>query len=265
MYPADIQLGDAALQVIKPVLLQAGNLALAARKRIEEPQIKADNTPVTAVDRDIEALLVRHIRREFPHHRILAEEGSTGGSDSPFTWVIDPLDGTRAYISGMPIWGISVGLLCGARPLAGAFFLPSVNELYWGNNQSAFLNEMPMTPPVVSLNSSFAFMAVPSNCHVEYDISFGRLRSLGSAGAHLVYVARGAAIGALTRRVRLWDLASVLPMLPPLGIELRHLSGAPFHVRDLMDGQRTLEPMLAAPKHLIDLLLTMIHPKSVGQ
>ena len=265
MDSADIQVAHAAWQLIRPMLLEAGDLALALRSRPGNLELKADDTPVTVADREIEALLVEHFRREFPHDRILTEEGSASGNHSRFTWVIDPLDGTRAYISGLPIWGISIGLLHDDEPMAGAFYLPAVNELYWGNGQDAFLNEAPLTSPAVSLNSSFAFLAVPSNCHMAYEISFGRLRSLGSTAAHLIYVARGAAIGALTRRVRLWDLAGVLPILMPLGIELRYLSGAPFLVRDLMDGQRAPEPMLAAPKHLIDPLLTMIRPKSAGQ
>lgn len=258
---ADRELTDAALQFIKAVLREAGRLALAVREAVGEVQLKADATPVTRVDREIETLLVAHIGRVFPRHRILAEEGSSGGGDSSFLWVIDPLDGTRAYLSGLPIWGISVGLLRNGAPLAGAFYLPAVNELYWGDGQTAFLNDKPLSPPTAGLDSRFTFLAVPSNWHLEYEISFERLRSLGSTAAHLVYVARGAAIGALTRRVRIWDLAGVLPVLQPLGIELRYLSGAPFAVEALLAGEQIPEPILAAPAHLLDPLRAMIHPK----
>lgn len=261
---ADIRLASTVLLFIRPTLLDAGRMALALRSEFGEAQIKTDETPVTKTDREIEALLVGHICREYPRHRILAEEGSMGGNDSEFVWVIDPLDGTRAYVSGLPIWGISIGLLKKGSPLVGAFYLPAVNELYEGDGQSAALNGRPLPLPVVDLNSRFAFLAVPSNCHLEYDISFGRLRSLGSTAAHLIYVARGAAVGALTRRVRIWDLAGVLPILSPLGIELRYLSGAPVQLGNLLEGQRAPEPILAAPKPLIDPLLTMIRPKSTG-
>ena len=253
---------DTALQFIRPLLLEAGDLALAARHDLGQVQIKADETPVTQVDRAIEALLVGHIHREFPHHRIRAEEGGRGSGDAEFTWVIDPLDGTRAYISGLPIWGISAGLLRDQEPLAGAFFLPAVHELYWGDGQHAFLNDRRLSPPTLGLNSPHAFLAVPSNCHLEYEISFGRVRSLGSTAAHLVYVARGAAIGALTRRVRLWDLAGVLPILAALDIDLRYLSGAPWRVHDLMEGQRASEPLVVAPAPWIDPLLALIHRRA---
>lgn len=260
--PVSVGLAGKALEFIRPMLVDAGRLALALRNDLGEIQIKTDETPVTRLDHDIEALLVGRIRREYPHHRILAEEGSIGGSDPEFTWVIDPLDGTRAYASGLPLWGVSVGLLHNEEPLAGAFHLPAVNELYWGDRRSAFLNGQPLLPPVAALDSPLVFLAVPSNSHLLYDISFGRLRSLGSTAAHLVYVARGAAIGALTRQVKIWDLAGVLPLLLSLDIELRYLSGNPFRLFDLLDGQPAPEPLLAANKSIISSLLSMIRPKT---
>ncbi len=257
----DARLASAALHFIRPVLLKAGRLALASRNELVETHIKADETPVTKLDYDIEALLVKQICREYPHHRILAEEGSIVNSDSEYTWAIDPLDGTRAYVSGLPIWGISVGLLRNEEPLAGVFYLPALNEMYECDGQSAFLNGRPLMPSGASLNSRHAFLAVPSNSHLLYEIRFDRVRSFGSTAAHLVYVARGAAIGALTRQVRLWDLVGVMPMMLCFGIELRYLSGAPFHVNDLLDGQRAPEPILAARSDLIHPLLSMIRLK----
>ena len=258
----DAQLSSAALHLIKTVLLSAGHLALASRNELVETHIKADETPVTKLDHAIEALLVKRIRREYPRHRILAEEGSVVDGSSEYTWAIDPLDGTRAYVSGLPIWGISVGLLRNEEPLAGVFYLPALNEMYQCDMQSAFLNGRPLLPSGANLDSRHAFLAVPSNSHLLYEISFDRVRSFGSTAAHLVYVARGAAIGALTRQVRLWDLAGVLPMLLRFGIDLCYLSGAPFHIHDLLDGQRAPEPILAARADLIRPLLSMIRLKA---
>jgi myo-inositol-1(or 4)-monophosphatase len=261
---SDAQLADTAIQFIRSMLLDAGRMALASRSVVGAHEFKADGTPVTQIDRAIEEMLAGRIRLEFPDHQILAEEGSIGGSNHEWMWIIDPLDGTRAYVSGLPIWGVSVGLLHNGAPIIGAVCLPAVNELYWGDGQSALLNGQRLSPPVLCLDSPHGFLAVPSNCHLEYEISFGRLRSLGSTAAHLIYVARGAAIGALTRRVRIWDLAGVLPIVLPLGIELRYLSGAPIQLGNLLEGQRAPEPILAAPSHVIDQMLTMIRPKSTG-
>ena len=247
-----------ALRWITPALKEAGRLALAARRDGLLVRDKADHTPVSEVDERIEALLAARVRSRFPEHRILAEEGNLGGEDGNFTWVLDPLDGTRAYASGLPIWGISVGVLQGDRPLAGAFYLPAVGELYTGHAGGAFLNGRLLAPPRTKLEDRTAFLAVPSNWHQLYDIDYSRLRSLGSAAAHLVYVARGAAVGALLRPVRLWDFAGVWPLLTSLGIELRYLSGAAVEIAPLLDGRPALEPILAARGELIAALLERI-------
>lgn len=247
-----------ALRWITPTLREAGRLALAARRDDLRVRDKADHTPVSEVDERIEALLAARIRSRFPVHRILAEEGNLGGEDVDFTWVLDPLDGTRAYLSGLPVWGISVGILQRGRPLAGAFYLPAVGELYTGHAGGAFLNGQPLAPPRTGLEDRTAFLAVPSNWYQLYDIDYGRLRSLGSAAAHLVYVARGAAVGALLRPVRLWDLVGVWPLLTVLGVELRYLSGAAVEIAPLLDGRPAPGPILAARADLITLLLQRI-------
>lgn len=225
-------------------------------------ELKSDGTPATAMDRTIEAFLLSRLADRYPTHRVLTEESGVHGGDSEFTWVIDPLDGTRAFASGLPIWGISAGILRRSEPLAGAFYLPALHELYWGDATGAFLDGRPLTPPSpVSLDDPLAFLLVPSNSHLLYDIDLRRVRSLGSTAAHLIYVARGVAVGALTRRVKLWDLAGVLPILRHAGIELRYLSGMPVRMRDLLDGQPASEPILAAAPHLVEPLRAMIRPR----
>lgn len=243
-------------------LKEAGRMALEQYRRVQAVQLKPDGTPATAVDHAIEAFLLQRIADRYPTHRVLTEESGVHGGDNEVTWVIDPLDGTRAFASGLPIWGISVGILRHSEPLAGAFYLPALNELYWGDATGAFLDDRPLTPPsTVSLDDPLAFLLVPSNSHLHYDIHFRRARSLGSAAAHLVYVARGVAVGALCRRIRIWDLAGVLPILRHTGIELRYLSGAPVRIRDLLDGQPASQPILAAAPHLVEPLRAMIRPR----
>ena len=252
-----------ALRWIVPALRQAGRLALTARREDLSVRDKADHTPVSEMDERIEALLAARIRSRLPDHGILAEEGQPGGKNTAYTWVLDPLDGSRAYLSGLPLWGISVGVLREGLPLAGALYLPAVNELYTGHAAGAWLNGRPLPAPRVALEDRTAFLAVPSNCHQLYRIDYGRLRSLGSAAAHLIYVARGAAVGALLRPVKLWDLAGVWPLLTYLGIELRYLSGAGVEIAPLLDGRPAPEPILAARAALIEPLLQRITSRQV--
>ncbi len=100
---------------------------------------RAPYDPVTAADRDAEHAIREEIRRVYPTHGIFGEEhGRIAGAD-PFTWVIDPIDGTRAFIIGQLHWGVLVGLNDGARPIAGAMHQPYTGETFVGSRLGAEL------------------------------------------------------------------------------------------------------------------------------
>lgn len=246
------------LAFIQTCLRQAGKLALDQWGKVTA-SLKSDLTPVTPVDRQVEEFVFERIAARYPSHRILSEEGGAlcGGED--FTWVIDPIDGTRAFASGLPIWGVSIGVLQGSQPHAGGFYLPATNELFWGTCQAAFYNEQklaPLSPP--DPDSPLVFLAVPSDFHLNYHISFPRIRSMGSTAAHLAYTAAGSAVGALIHQYSLWDLAGILPLLAAVGIGITHLSGEPFQSGDLLDGQKGREPLLAAHPQIAPQVRTAI-------
>ncbi len=246
------------LAIVEDWLREAGEIALSRRK-ILETKTKPDNTLVTNADQQIENFLLEKIIQNYPEHQVLAEEGGARRGNSEFLWAIDPIDGTRAFASGLPIWGISIGILHHGEPYAGALYMPITREIYSGSPHDAFYNEELLHPCTeIDVQNPLAFMAVPSNAHLLYDISFPRLRSLGSTTAHLAYVARGVATAVLTRRVRIWDIAAVLPILSVVGIGLAYLSGKPFQIHDLLDGRLAPEPILAAPIHLLDDIRELI-------
>jgi myo-inositol-1(or 4)-monophosphatase len=215
---------------------------------------KDDGTPYTTVDREIESYLVDRISRHYPHHQIISEEsGIVQVGRADFVWAVDPIDGTRAFVSGLPVWGVSVGVLRAGKPYAGIFYMPAVDEMYWGDDSGAFCNGSPLSRhDSPTFDNPLVFLAVPSDVHRVYEIDFPRVRSFGSTAAHVVYVARGAAIGALTRRVRIWDLAGALPILTSTGGVLVHLSGTPLEMPALLDGKPTSEPIVAAHSDVVD-------------
>ncbi len=223
--------------------------------------LKDDRTPVTQIDTQVEHFLLGQIDRYYPGHGVLAEEGSTRtGSD--FIWIIDPIDGTRAFASGLPIWGISVGVFYQGQPYAGVFYMPRTREMYWGTEKDVFYNEHRLIPlSNVNLYSPLAFIAVPSSAHRYFEISFPRLRSFGSTTAHLAYVVHGTATAAITRRIRIWDLASILPLLKISQIELVYLSGKPFFPVELLNGEMAPEPLIAAHTSVIDQVRAFIQLK----
>jgi len=233
-------------QLLCDWVTQAGAMALD-RWRKHDMWLKGDLTPVTSADTEVESYLLERIKHHDPDSAILSEEAGYRPGQGPYTWVLDPVDGTRAYASGLPVWGISLGLIREGQPCAGVFYLPALGDLYWADDKTAMHNGTPVVCTTgLAVDHPLAFIAVGSNAHLRYDVSYPRLRSLGSTAAHLVYVACSTAIATLTRRVSLWDVAGVLPLLAHCGVRVAYLSGSPFIAGALMRGERMPEPVLAA-------------------
>lgn len=89
--------------------------------------------PVTEADREAEKAIRTLIRAEFPDHGILGEEFGAENIDSHHVWVIDPIDGTRSFISGIPLWGTLVGLTAGGDAVAGMMAQPFTGETFWAS------------------------------------------------------------------------------------------------------------------------------------
>ncbi|AMN47837.1 hypothetical protein ACG33_12155 [Steroidobacter denitrificans] len=95
--------------------------------------------PVTLADREAEAAIRREIQRTYPTHGILGEEHGLQVGASPYTWVIDPIDGTRAFVLGQLHWGTLIALNDGTRPVLGVMRQPYTGETFLGSEQGAQL------------------------------------------------------------------------------------------------------------------------------
>jgi histidinol phosphatase-like enzyme (inositol monophosphatase family) len=110
------------------------------RKRLEV-DVKADESPVTIADRNVEQALRRRIAERFPAHGILGEEFGVAHGDAEFVWSIDPIDGTRSFITGYPLWGTLLAVLHRGKPLVGVIDMPMLAERWVGRlGQGAWLN-----------------------------------------------------------------------------------------------------------------------------
>lgn len=249
---------DIDLTFLQTILKEGGQLALGQRGQMVA-SVKEDHSPVTEVDRQVEDFLVERILTRYPGHSILTEETGARSSGGEFAWVIDPIDGTRAFASGLPVWGVSIGVMRANEPYAGGLYLPVTGEMYWGTTGQAFYNDRPL-PKIRSVDpdSPLVFLAVPSEFHLHFEITFPRVRSMGSTAAHLAYVATGAAVGVLSKSFSLWDIAGLLPVLTATGIQTATLSGKTFRPADLMDGRKAREPFIAAHPGIMDTLRSAI-------
>jgi len=93
---------------------------------------KPDESPVTIADRETEAYIRREIEKRFPSHSIFGEEFGRSGQDSNYTWIIDPIDGTRSFICGFPLFGMLLGVLHGDEPVTGVIRMPALGEVFSG-------------------------------------------------------------------------------------------------------------------------------------
>ena len=112
-------------------------MAMAHFRRNIPVEQKADMSPVTHADRAIEAAMRALIEETYPGHGILGEEHGTSNLDSAHVWVLDPIDGTKSFVTGMPTFGTLIALLEDGRPTLGVISIPPTGELWIGRDGEA--------------------------------------------------------------------------------------------------------------------------------
>ncbi len=122
-------LADAAAAVTLPLFRAETAVENKAKDRFD---------PVTAADRNAEEAIRRLISAQYPDHGILGEEFGPERTDADFVWVLDPIDGTRAFITGLPTWGTLIGLLHQGEPVLGMMAQPFTGERYAGDGHQAW-------------------------------------------------------------------------------------------------------------------------------
>ncbi len=108
---------------------QAGRFAMAYFQTGVAVDWKEDASPVTLADRGTEKLLRELIERRFPRHAVLGEEMGQPDKDSDHLWIVDPIDGTQSFISGVPLWGVLVGLEISGEMVVGVANFPALSEM----------------------------------------------------------------------------------------------------------------------------------------
>jgi len=250
---------EATLADIRSVLVRAGDLALQQPAPMGY-QLKADRTPFTQVELAIEEMIISFLQTSFPGHQVISEENGVGAGTNQYQWFLDPIDGTKVYLIGGSTWGISLGLCVDGTPALGFFYLPKSRDLFWGGaGYGAFFNDAPIdTAYTPDPDDPLVFFGAPSNFHRRFEVRYPRIRIFGSTALHLAFVASGASIGALTRRVHLWDLAGLLPILEQIGVKVEFLSGKPFYPKDYLDGSQLPEELIVARPAQMELLRGLI-------
>src|SRR6266550_2838342 len=133
---------------------------------VEDKGAAAGFDPVTAADRAAEVAMRTLIKRTFPEHGIVGEEYGNEQTDAEYVWVLDPIDGTKSFISGMPIWGSLIGLTHNGEPIFGMMDQPFTRERFSGDGGAAHYRgpagkRALMVRPCAGLSDAMLFTTSP--------------------------------------------------------------------------------------------------------
>jgi histidinol-phosphatase len=231
-------------------------------------RIKPDASPITQADIEAETVIADTILARFPDHRILTEERGDSGVRSDYAWIVDPIDGTKNFIRGIPFFGIQVALTRLGKPVVGVSSVPLLGErLYAETGCGAFLDGRHGPVRVsdvervadahISLGGLNHFLADAEAENVlRVAGSAGRVRGFGDAYAyHLVATGRCEAV--LERRIRFWDIAALSLIVREAGGTCTDLQGGPV-------GEKTISVMCSNGRVHAELLALYGGPPVAG-
>ena len=220
--------GRSALEVAKDAARRAGEVIVQRSHTTKEISFKGPSNPVTDVDLMAEGAALQILRDEYPDSGILSEESEPIPTKSGYTWVVDPLDGTRNYVHGIPHVSVVVALARDGEVLVGVTYDPIRGEVFSAEKgKGAFLNDAPIS---VSLKEEV------SECLLGFDMGYadqgaGRaldmvrslwpglqsIRIMGSSALGLAYAACGRLDIYFHHHLSPWDVASGLLLVSEAG------------------------------------------------
>jgi myo-inositol-1(or 4)-monophosphatase len=240
---------------------RGGTLALAHFRTVAAER-KPDRTLVTEADREVERIVSEDLAARCPEIGLVGEEGTTRPGTGSLRFVIDPIDGTAAFVAGLPTWAVCIGLLDGGRPIAGVVHLPAVGETFSATDGTAWWNGERLAP-LAELPPGDRFVAAHAQTHRRHAVQYpGKVRSLGSTAYHVVLAARGVAEAALVGHAHLWDLAAPGAILEAVGGRYEYLGGGHVELAELADGRRAPDFILAGTPAAVARLRPLFPPRA---
>lgn len=247
--------------------IQAGQLLRKGfGSSFEIKQKPGNHNFVTEYDHMAEAIVLNAIRLHFPDHNILAEEsGLLESSDSPYLWVIDPLDGTLNFTNHLPMFAVSIGIAYQKEIVAGVIYQPMLNELFIAEKgKGSFMNGNPLTvTSLARLDQAVISTGMPSNVREEgnpYLPNFQKIvkqgsaiREIGSAALSLAYLSAGRMSAFWIDSLQPWDMAAGKLLVEEAGGRVTHYDGTPHDIF-------SSKSLLATNGYLHDTLVNMVCP-----
>ena len=203
----------------------------------QQPKIrtKPDQSPVTSADEQAEHALRRAILTRYPDHSIIGEEAETHQGTSPFTWVIDPIDGTRAFISGNPLFGTLIAVLENGIPKIGIIDLPILEQCWHGQidrpapTQTSTISTLKearlatTNPQLLGAENIARFNQLAKSCY---------LTNYGGDCANYAHLASGWCDLVVEANLNAYDIMAVVPVIESAGGIISQWDGAPITLDD---------------------------------
>lgn len=227
--------------------------------------LKADLTPVTIADKQAEKIIIATIKARFPEHAFFGEEMGRQGN-SEYTWVIDPIDGTKNFIRHIPLFGTQLALMKSGRPVLGVSNMPALKELiYAERGRGAFCNgrRIRVTQTARLADAGITFGGVRQFLQED---SLARLtrpveavhyaRGIGDCWCYHL-LAQGKIDGMIEARVSIWDVAAAAVIVTEAGGRATDLHG-----RELSFDSTNI---MATNKRLHSAMLALVRPKKLSR
>ncbi len=267
------------LQFVVELARSSGAIALrywGQVERLTKTHSMTTAEAVTEADRATQRHVVEALRKRFPTDGIIGEESDTGESITFDTtdvhgrnWVIDPIDGTNNYISGINMFAVCIGLLEKGEPVLGVVYDVACDRMFcaargegaWLGNKKIEALKTPMTDSsVLMLTSNLIDKAgrAPGWSQRWMSQTNWKVRVFGSAAIEAVHVAAGIAHGAVTVNGKLWDCVAPAAIVLEAGGVMTDLTGKPIFPYDLRNYTGAKVPYLAAAPNAQSTLLREI-------
>lgn len=267
--------------MIEPVLQDAFGFSQSLTKRVGETlatqfgrvsaEHKPDGSLVTESDQWADEQIRSAIASHFPDHGVLTEETVHIFPDREWCWVIDPIDGTTNFTRGIPVWGISLGLLYRGMPVFGYVHFPILQQSFHGfwltdsgltGENGAYRNgEVIQTSPDAPSQSHLFSLCARSNPVYQQPLPC-KTRQVGVCTYSFLLVAGGAALGAFEAIPKVWDLAAVCAIVQGAGGKFIPLSGeSVFPLETGVDyGKKPLPTLVVSRSELISVFQPLVEP-----
>jgi myo-inositol-1(or 4)-monophosphatase len=221
------RLADAAAKAIMPHFRASTEVTNKASAHFD---------PVTIADRDAEAAMRRLINATYPEHGIVGEEYGPEREDARFVWVLDPIDGTRSFITGLPVWGTLIGLLEEGRPRLGMMVQPFTGERFAGDGRRAWYTGPGGARPIATrpapaladailfTTSPYLFAAAEGEAYRRVEKSV-RMARYGCDCYAYCMVAAGQADLVIEAGLQTYDIVALIPIVEGAGGRLTAWDG----------------------------------------